>query len=455
MTHSVDLSAKALLLTALTLLAACSENAPLPDQEPKQPDPEVALAAKAPPAAKEESAAPSGRWFEMRKAAPARRKTDLAGLGYSGAYEEGGELSGALTRDADHVAPGLTLFCSGHDTSVLLIDVEGTVVHHWHLDFDEIFPDPLPFEAMDFHSEFVRRAWAFPNGDLLAIFEYTGITRVNAEGKPLWAVANRSHHDFKALDDGTIVTLDIEERDMSWLLKQYRCRRFRDGVIDSHVMFLNAEGELVRKISIFDAIYRSRFTSFIHSIPLTTTDVFHANSVDVLDATAAAAFPMFEEGDILVSLRTLNALVVIDGDTEEVKWLSQGLTCAQHQASFLPSGSIMVLDNCGGNQKFPLRSDQSRIIEIDPATDDITWCFPARGQRFDFFTGMLGYVERLPGGNTLITESMQGHLIEVTPQGDVVWEYYSPYRAGENDELITTLMGARRVSPEALPFLRE
>jgi len=156
-----------------------------------------------------------------------------------------------------------------------------------------------------------------------------------------------------------------------------------------------------------------------------------------------------------VSLRNPSATIVIDGRTETVKWISRGLFTAQHQAWFLSTGSVMLLDNAGGNQAFPLTSDRSRIIEFEPITQEILWSYPPRGQEADFCTGMLGYVERLPGGNTLITESMQGHLIEVTPAGEVVWEYYSPYRAGEDDELIATPMGARRIPRAALPFLDE
>ncbi|MFT7167380.1 MAG: hypothetical protein ACI80K_000499 [Paracoccaceae bacterium] len=409
---------------------------------------------------------PAGRWFKLRGAAddlkgaagredPLKGQGALAGIGYSGAYNESGEFSGAIVYDPDRVEPGLTLFCSGHDTSVLLIDSEGAIVHHWHLDFDEVFPNPLPFETMEFHSEFVRRAWPLPNGDLLAIFEYTGITRVDANGKPLWVLANQSHHDFKVLEDGTIVTLDIERRDLSWMRKHYHTSRFHKGIVDSHVVFLSAKGEVLRKVSIFEAILNSRFAGFLHAISPRLEDIFHANSVDLVDAATAARHSLFEEGDILVSLRNPSAVLAIDGKTEEVKWISQGLSVAQHQASFLSTGSIMLLDNAGGNASFPLKIDQSRVIEIDPETQEILWRYPPLGRDVNFRTEMLGYAERLPGGNTLITESMQGHLLEVSPEGEIVWEYYSPYRAGENDELITTLMGGRRIPRAALPFLGE
>ncbi|MCP3986249.1 MAG: hypothetical protein GY723_17865, partial [bacterium] len=39
----------------------------------------------------------------------------------------------------------------------------------------------------------------------------------------------------------------------------------------------------------------------------------------------------------------------------------------------------------------------------------------------------------------LITESDGGRAFEVTADQRIVWEYYTPYRAGENGEYIATL----------------
>ena len=36
-------------------------------------------------------------------------------------------------------------------------------------------------------------------------------------------------------------------------------------------------------------------------------------------------------------------------------------------------------------------------------------------------------MQRLPNGNTLITEGTDGRLIEVTRDHEIVWEYISPY----------------------------
>ena len=57
--------------------------------------------------------------------------------------------------------------------------------------------------------------------------------------------------------------------------------------------------------------------------------------------------------------------------------------------------------------------------------------------------------QRLPGGNVLVTESDNGRAFEITPDGDVVWDFYNPHRAGDDDEFIATLFEVLRLPVEA------
>jgi len=64
--------------------------------------------------------------------------------------------------------------------------------------------------------------------------------------------------------------------------------------------------------------------------------------------------------------------------------------------------------------------------------------------------------QRLPNGNTLITESDSGRLLEVTTQGDVVWEFINPVRGGKKGELIPVISTGERIAPESLdPSFRD
>ena len=57
--------------------------------------------------------------------------------------------------------------------------------------------------------------------------------------------------------------------------------------------------------------------------------------------------------------------------------------------------------------------------------------------------------QRLPNGNTLITEGSGGRLIEVTAEHEIVWEYISPYW-GEKFKL-NMIYRAYRVPYEWVP----
>ena len=57
-------------------------------------------------------------------------------------------------------------------------------------------------------------------------------------------------------------------------------------------------------------------------------------------------------------------------------------------------------------------------------------------------------VRVFPNGNTLVTESDAGRAFEVTPSGEIVWEFLSPWRAGEAGELVATLFEVVRLPPD-------
>jgi len=71
----------------------------------------------------------------------------------------------------------------------------------------------------------------------------------------------------------------------------------------------------------------------------------------------------------------------------------------------------------------------SRAIELDPLTNEIVWEYKANPPEA-FYTRAKGSVQRLSNGNTLIAESDKGRAIEVTPDGNIVWEFICPYGAG-------------------------
>ena len=66
------------------------------------------------------------------------------------------------------------------------------------------------------------------------------------------------------------------------------------------------------------------------------------------------------------------------------------------------------------------------MLEINPVTLELVWSYA--GPRF--FSSNISGAQRLPNGNTLITEGANGRLFEVTKEGKIVWEYMYPLFSG-------------------------
>jgi len=97
-----------------------------------------------------------------------------------------------------------------------------------------------------------------------------------------------------------------------------------------------------------------------------------------------------------------------------------------HCALPLENGHILVFDN--GSERPQDR--RSRAAEVDPKTSKIVWEYVTNHTN-SFNSHRQGAVQRLPNGNTLITSTHGGHIFEVTPDKEVVWEFISPIFAGQ------------------------
>jgi hypothetical protein len=86
------------------------------------------------------------------------------------------------------------------------------------------------------------------------------------------------------------------------------------------------------------------------------------------------------------------------------------------------------------------------VIQFDPFSQQVSWSFVGDEEN-DFYSALIGSCQRLENGNTLITESLSGRAFEVTPEGEVVWKWNSPYRSGPNGEGVAVLMEVVRLPP--------
>ncbi|WP_260925803.1 arylsulfotransferase family protein [Novosphingobium sp. 9] len=158
-------------------------------------------------------------------------------------------------------------------------------------------------------------------------------------------------------------------------------------------------------------------------------DAFHTNDAEPLPAAYAKAFPEFRAGDLLVSMRSLNLVMVVDPATLKVKWHANDVTLRQHDPDWEPDGTITVFDNQNGRQS-------TRIVRFDPRNPDSdhNYAVALAGGPLDFYSRIRGKHQSLPDGGMLITSSEQGRIFETDAQGRIAMEMlvHDPEQPGQN-----------------------
>jgi len=99
---------------------------------------------------------------------------------------------------------------------------------------------------------------------------------------------------------------------------------------------------------------------------------------------------------------------------------------------------------------------------VDRRTRAIAWEYRASPPE-SFFTPFMGSAQRLPNGDTLVTESAFGRIFEVDQTGQVRWEYVVPYFSGYRDKEAASFFPAQtnaifrayRYAPDEVPWLND
>lgn len=322
---------------------------------------------------------------------------------------------------------GLNLYTDGYAPEATLIDMEGNVLHQWSYSFDDAFPDKdVPKNSA--RTRYWRRVALTETGDLLAIYDGLGLIKLDAESNLVWTFPGRAHHDLEIQPDGTIYTLTRKAEMIPRLNKT-------KPILHDYIVILDPQGQELRRVSLLEAIEFSEYSSLRKRFR-EAGDILHTNTVEVLRGEDGRDSHIFGSGNVLVSWPTIHTIGVIDMTSEKLVWALSDLWRFQHQPTLLENGRLLLFDNRGDSGK-------SRVLELDPMDVEIHWSY--LGSQTGFFSFTCGSNQRLDNGNTLITETDYGRAFEVTPEGEIVWEFYTPHRAGADGEFIASLFEVVRL----------
>ena len=363
--------------------------------------------------------------------------------------------------------PGYTLF-RPKGKKVYLLDNQGQIVHQW---------------------EFARAphfARLLANGNLLTSVRggVNNIQEVDPTGKVLWEYsAPGQHHDFLKMPNGNVLLLINDRKSAAAVIARGGNPEAIDwGLELDYIVEVRptgpASGEIVWEWTVWDHLIQDFDARRPNYGPVAdhpervdlnyrlNSGWLHINSIDYNP----------ELDQIALSVRNLGELWIIDHSTTRAEAAGHSggnggrggdllyrwgnpeayrAGTAADQQLFRPhnvhwiepglpgAGNLLLFNN--GDEAAGKARLYSSIDEIAPPWDGSNYRLeprkppsPARPawtyttpKPEDWYSPRQSGVQRLPNGNTLICSSRTGTIFEVTPAGQVVWGYISPWlRAG-------------------------
>lgn len=365
---------------------------------------------------------------------------------------KGKPYSGVIKYNKNKSCKGINIYNSRNLSEIYLMDMQGKILHRWSVN--------PPWGPDSFHQVKMDQG-----GDLLALIKDKAILRFDWASKMKWLTKIRAHHDLAITDKGDIHFLARED-EIVWYFG------LPLPILNDYLVLCSAEGKIKKEISIYNILKKEmsfkkfikiyfdllRPTGFIGVIKNkikkrerwssedTVFDVFHTNSVETINRNLPG---LGQKDDLLVSFCHFNLIAVIDMMNEKIIWRwGPGELIMSHHPTLLANNNILVFDNGSVTER-----QFSRIVELNPFTRKIVWEYKSQPPQ-NFFSRSRGACQRLPNGNTLITNSDSGQVFEVTQKGEVVWEFYNPEINLEKKERATIYRFTRITDPENYPRLK-
>jgi hypothetical protein len=336
----------------------------------------------------------------------------------------------------------------GGNNELRLIRRDGGDVARWPVRYRELFPRPdhLPAGSAPANDWYIdtHGAVALPDGSVVFNFEYGGLVKLDRCNRLVWAVRRRTHHSVERAGDGGFWVGGRRRHEGPSPFPPFDAPFEEDTILK-----ISEDGEVTSELSVPAILYGnglqavltatgSRFRSGMSW----DRELVHVNKIAELSADLAADFPMFASGDLVLSIRELNLVMVVDPEGRTVKWWRVGPWLRQHDPEFRRGGTIVVFNNNMFDTEFgptpfvapPTVPRVSNIIEIDPVSD--RWQVVYGGQPGEELSSVnRGKVDLTPQGGLFITEFEGGRVLETDANRHVVWEYVNQYSDTETAEI--------------------
>ncbi len=347
----------------------------------------------------------------------------------------------------------------GRDGATYLIDITGKEVHSWpHSGFPSEMIDPAVNDGKRGHVLVNKEPELFFNKALLEL---------DWDGNVVWEWGEkapggqaRQNHDLCRLANGNTLLISKREFDVPSIHSElFTDQPLYEVAPEGNIVWEWIPHEHFEELGMDDKRVQLLFSK---TAVRPRAYIFVLNNLQPLGPNKwfNSGDARFHPDNIMIDSRETNFVALIEKATGKVVWrLGPDYPAAydftkrdfhgpcpkpidtisgQHDAHMIPpdrpgAGNVLIFVNDGpaGMPQVPGKTfPGSRVLEIDPITEQIVWQYDATksGLPFwGFYSSFISSARRLPNGNTLICEGMYGRIFQVTQDGRIVWEFVNPH----------------------------
>ena len=348
---------------------------------------------------------------------------------------------GLTASDPAKACPGYVLYTPMSSLGdVYLIDVDGSVAHRWRMPYPPgLYGYLLPNGNLFYGGKVVDETWdRFPSWK-----RFKGGVMIEADrhGNVVWEHRDPDHHhDHRRTESGgaLYMTLELMDPDLAAQVQGGVPDSAPEGMWEDVLVEVDAQGNRIWE---WHAAEHLDLEKHIVTMNDRRDEWSHGNTVVPLG-----------NDRVMFSFRNISTIGIIDKAGGEITWqLGYETLAQQHDPSMLDNGNVLVFDN--GSHRKNSGLPFSRVIEVNPANNEIVWEY-TDNPAYNFFSSYISGARRLPNGNTLITEGQSGRMFQVTPECEVVWEYINPhFHVDAEDQPVNRVFRATHYLKEDIPWL--
>lgn len=257
----------------------------------------------------------------------------------------------------------------------------------------------------------------FSNGDLIvANFENKGIYKIDKNGNIDWKIDKMSHHWIDT--DGNVlfipsrkfVNLPLGNKNKYLKNSDLNKCKVQNSAFDTILIIETDTGILEREINLMETLPKNKkFLKILNKKykknKILCKDPLHLNDVRVIDHNTKENLkkfiPEIKEGDLILSLRSLNLIIFYDYKNEKIKHMVYNLFDKQHSPRIDKDGYLYVFDNRPNETN-------SKIVKIDLSKNNILSSF----ESLKFKSDVKGRIQFLDN-NLFVQSSTQGEIFQI------------------------------------------